>query len=62
MPGTVAAFDTIQQRYGKLSRQAVMAPAIELAEAGFVVNAELASLFALMQNTLARSDEGRRLF
>ncbi|QTF10479.1 gamma-glutamyltransferase [Brenneria izadpanahii] len=35
VPGTVLGLDTAQQKYGKLSREQVMAPAIKLARYGF---------------------------
>lgn len=41
VPGTVAGLLDIQQKYGKLSRQAVLAPAIKLASEGFPVSYDL---------------------
>lgn len=37
VPGTVAGMDLAQRKYGKLTRQQVMAPAIKLARDGFVL-------------------------
>lgn len=37
VPGTVAGLDSVHQRWGHLSRKAVMAPAIALARDGFVL-------------------------
>ena len=37
VPGTVLGLDTLLQKYGTLPRATVMAPAIRLAEEGFVL-------------------------
>ena len=37
VPGSVAGFETARAKYGTLSRAALMAPAIKLAEGGFVL-------------------------
>ncbi len=37
VPGTVLGLDTVLRRYGTMSRQQVMAPAIALAERGFIL-------------------------
>lgn len=42
-PGTVAALDTLLSRYGTLSWADAIAPAIETAERGFMVDSHLAS-------------------
>ncbi len=44
-PGSVAGLLDALERFGTLSRQEVMAPAIELAENGFVLNEDLAMQF-----------------
>lgn len=46
VPGTVLGLETALQKYGTLSRQTVMAPAIKLAEAGFIVTPYLAKQLA----------------
>ncbi len=51
VPGTVAGLLEALDRFGTLSRETVMAPAIALAEEGFVLNEDLASQF---ENTLPR--------
>ena len=43
VPGTVAGLAQVQARYGCLSLQAVMQPAIDLAQRGFPVGAELSA-------------------
>ncbi len=45
VPGTVAGLLDALERHGSMSRQQVMAPAIRLAEQGFVLNEDLASQF-----------------
>ena len=45
VPGTVAGLLELLAQYGNLSRQEVLAPAIRLAEEGFVLNEELAEQF-----------------
>lgn len=46
IPGTVMGLDTALKKYGTFSRQKIMAPAIRLAEKGFVLNkADLAILY-----------------
>src|SRR5665213_660549 len=39
VPGSVMGLDTLLQKYGSMKREQVMAPAIKLAEQGFVLNA-----------------------
>ena len=38
VPGSVLGLDTLLQKYGTMKREVVMAPAIKLAEEGFVLN------------------------
>ncbi|MDT8397942.1 MAG: gamma-glutamyltransferase [Pseudomonadales bacterium] len=45
VPGTVAGLLDALEKFGTLSRQLVMAPAIRLAEEGFVLNEDLAGQF-----------------
>ncbi len=47
VPGTVLGLDTLLARYGTLPRAMVMAPAIDLAEAGFVLSDGDAAILAL---------------
>ena len=45
VPGTVAGLWAVHQRFGKLSWQAVLAPAIRFAEQGFIVSDKLATAY-----------------
>ncbi len=45
VPGTVKGFELAMQKYGKLSWKDVIAPAIELAENGFILNKRMAQAF-----------------
>jgi gamma-glutamyltranspeptidase / glutathione hydrolase len=60
VPGTVAGFVEAERRFGKLSLRQVMAPAIQLAEKGFVLSAEEAD--ELHNPVLTRFPESRRIF
>ena len=53
VPGSVAGYLDALQRYGTLSRQEVIAPAIRLAEEGFDLNQDLAGQF---QRNLSRME------
>ncbi len=46
VPGTVLGLDTALKKYGTMPLAKVMAPAIQLAEQGFVLSAEDAKIFA----------------
>ncbi|MGA0805553.1 MAG: gamma-glutamyltransferase [Pseudohongiellaceae bacterium] len=46
VPGSVAGLLDALERYGTMSREQVLAPAIRLAEEGFVLNADIAGQFA----------------
>ncbi len=46
VPGTVMGLDTLLARYGTLAREVVMAPAIKLAEEGFVLSQGDADILA----------------
>jgi gamma-glutamyltranspeptidase/glutathione hydrolase len=60
VPGSVAGLVEAERRFGKLSLQQVMAPAIELAEKGFTLNPEEAS--ELHDPLLTKFPESRRIF
>jgi gamma-glutamyltranspeptidase/glutathione hydrolase len=60
VPGTVAGLIEAQRKFGKLSLQQVMAPAIHFAEQGYVLSAEEAAM--LHDPLLTRFAESRRIF
>lgn len=62
VPGTVRGLDWALTRYGKLNRDAVMAPAIALARDGFVLGAGDAAIFAHDAKRLAADPEAARIF
>ncbi len=52
VPGTVAGLLAVHQRYGKLTREQVLAPAIRLARKGFEQDAAYASAMTSVHNLL----------
>jgi gamma-glutamyltranspeptidase / glutathione hydrolase len=60
VPGSVAGLVYAEQRYGRLDLKRVMAPAIELAEKGFVLSEEGAD--ELADPDLARFADSRHIF
>jgi gamma-glutamyltranspeptidase/glutathione hydrolase len=60
VPGTVAGLIEAERRFGKLSLQQVMAPAIKFAENGYVLGQEEAAI--LHDPVLSRFPESRRIF
>jgi gamma-glutamyltranspeptidase / glutathione hydrolase len=60
VPGTVAGLVEAEKRFGKLSLRQAMAPAIQLAEKGYVLSAEEAAM--LRNPLLTRFPESRRIF
>jgi gamma-glutamyltranspeptidase/glutathione hydrolase len=60
VPGTVAGLIEAQRRFGKLSLQQVMEPAIHFADQGYVLTAEEAAI--LRNPVLTRFPESRRIF
>lgn len=62
VPGTVMGLETARLRYGTLSRQALMAPAIRLAREGFVLGQGDAGPMALEAAALARDPAARAIF
>lgn len=62
VPGFMAGVDAAQQRFGKLSRQQVFEPAIELAERGVKVSPWLAEIMQGRKSVLSRLPETRQIF
>ena len=60
VPGTVAGMVEAERRFGKLTLQQVMAPAIQFAEKGYVLSPEEAAM--LHDPVLTRFPESRRIF
>src|ERR1700685_2051934 len=60
VPGTVAGLVEAQRRFGKLTLQQVIAPAIEFAEKGYVLSAGEAAM--LHDPVLSKFPESRRIF
>jgi gamma-glutamyltranspeptidase/glutathione hydrolase len=62
IPGEVAGLLAAHERFGKLSRAEVLAPAIRMAEEGYPVNQILAQMIARDSAKLARYPESNHLF
>jgi len=62
VPGTVAGLNLVQRRYGRLPLQVVLQPAIELAERGFPVGAELSASLRAAAPLLKADPTSARLF
>lgn len=62
VPGTVLGLDTLLQRYGTMTRAAVMAPAIRLAREGFVLDQGDADILARAGEDLAKEPAAAAIF
>jgi gamma-glutamyltranspeptidase / glutathione hydrolase len=62
VPGTVAGLDLALARYGRLGREAVMAPAIAFAREGFVLGEADAAIIERGAKRLATDPEAARIF
>jgi gamma-glutamyltranspeptidase/glutathione hydrolase len=62
VPGTVMGLDTLLQKYGTLPRDKVMAPAIRLAEDGFVLTQGDADILAASAKVLAEQPNVASIF
>ncbi|HEX2445706.1 MAG TPA: gamma-glutamyltransferase [Vicinamibacterales bacterium] len=62
VPGSVAGLALAQKKYGRLTLAEIMAPAIELAEKGFVVSDALSESLSDERKLLQRFPETARIF
>ena len=62
VPGTVAGLTLALERYGTMSLKEVIAPAIALAEDGFVVTPDLAGALAASHETFAKYSSSAEIF
>ncbi|MBZ9844499.1 gamma-glutamyltransferase [Mesorhizobium sp. CA5] len=62
VPGSVAGFEMAHEKYGTLSRQDLMAPAIAYAKDGFVLNQGDAASFAGSADRLAKDPAAAAIF
>ncbi|CAN7718471.1 gamma-glutamyltransferase [Mesorhizobium sp. LjRoot246] len=62
VPGSVAGLEMAREKYGKLSRQDLMAPAISYARDGFILNQGDAASFAGSADRLAKDPAAAAIF
>ncbi len=62
VPGTVLGLDTMLQRYGTMARQRVMAPAIDLAEKGYILTRGEADILATGAEGFAKEPNVAAIF
>lgn len=62
VPGSVAGFEMAREKYGTLSRQDLMAPAIALAKDGFIFNQGDAATLAANADRLAKDPAAAAIF
>jgi gamma-glutamyltranspeptidase/glutathione hydrolase len=62
VPGSVAGFEMAREKYGTLSRQDLMAPAISYAKDGFILNQGDAASFAGSAERLAKDPAAAAIF
>jgi gamma-glutamyltranspeptidase/glutathione hydrolase len=62
VPGTVMGLTEVQRRYGSRPLATVMAPAIQLAQRGFIIDYPLAEALRRSGEHLARDPAARRIF
>lgn len=61
-PGTVMGLEHARKKYGRLSREKLIAPAIKLAKEGIIVTPDLANSLNAMKTRLSHWPETRRIF
>lgn len=62
VPGSVAGLEAARERYGTMSRDALIGPAIALASDGFVLGESDAGYFRFAETALARDPVARAIF
>ncbi|WP_145513479.1 gamma-glutamyltransferase [Yersinia massiliensis] len=62
VPGTVLGMDSAQKKYGKLTRQQVMAPAIKLAREGFILTRADTDILDTTVKRFRQDPEAARIF
>ncbi|KJG83324.1 gamma-glutamyltransferase [Yersinia pestis] len=62
VPGTVLGMDSAQKKYGKLTRQQVMAPAIRLARDGFILTCADTDILDTTVKRFRQDPESARIF
>ncbi|WP_416261754.1 gamma-glutamyltransferase [Gibbsiella quercinecans] len=62
VPGTVLGMETARQKYGKLSREQVMAPAIKLAREGFILTRADTDILDTTVTRFKQDPEAARIF
>lgn len=62
VPGTVMGFETAHRKFGRLSRQQVMAPAIKLAREGFVLTRADTDIMDLKTEMFRKDPEASKIF
>src|SRR5579859_5732694 len=62
VPGTVAGFEQARERYGTLTREELIQPAIDLADRGFLLREGDVKNIAEVAPALARDPEAARIF
>ena len=62
VPGTVLGMETARQKYGKLSREQVMAPAIKLAREGFILTRADTDILDTTTARFKQDPESARIF
>ena len=62
VPGTIAGLSEALEKYGTMTLEEVIQPAIHLAEKGIVVNADLSNSLRQVEKHLKKSPDSKRIF